>query len=43
MSKYNFDTNLIKASYNKDLCDAKKEWVSIGKDIREEQDGLCIC
>ena len=43
MSKYNFDTNLIKASYNKDLCDAKKEWMSIGKDTREEQDGLCIC
>ena len=43
MAKYNFDMNLIKASYNKNLEDAKKEWVLIGKDAREEQDGLCIC
>jgi len=43
MAKYNFDMNLIKASYDKDLEDAKKEWVSIGKDTRQSQDGLCIC
>jgi hypothetical protein len=42
-AKYNFDKNLIKASYKKDLYGAKREWQIIGKYIREEQDGLCIC
>jgi hypothetical protein len=43
IAKYNFDKNLIKASYKKDLYGAKREWQIIGKDIREEQNGLCIC
>lgn len=41
--KYNFDKNLIKASYNKDLYVAKREWQIIGNDIMEEQNGLCLC
>lgn len=42
-TKYNFDKNLIKASYKKDLYGAKREWQIIGNDIREEQNGLCLC
>lgn len=43
MAKYNFDKNLIKASYKKDLYGAKREWEKICKETRENQDGLCIC
>lgn len=42
-AKYNFDKNLIKASYKKDLYGAKREWFILCEDTREEQDGLCIC
>jgi hypothetical protein len=42
-AKYNFNKNLIKASYKKDLCDAKNEWCIIGNESREYQNGLCIC
>ena len=42
-AKYNFNKNLIKASYKKDLYDAKNEWCIIGNESREYQNGLCIC
>jgi len=42
-TKYNFDRNLIKASYKKDLYGAKREWQILTKETREREDGLCIC
>lgn len=42
-TKYNFDRNLIKASYKKDLYGAKREWQILTKETRKRQDGLCIC
>ena len=42
-TKYNFDNNLIKASYNKNISEAKNEWVVISKDIKDDKSGLCIC
>jgi hypothetical protein len=42
-AKYKFNENLIKASHNKDLNNAKKEWHIIYQEKREKQDGLCIC
>jgi len=42
LAKYNFDNNLIKASYNKNINDAKREWYIItNKNI--EHPCLCIC
>lgn len=42
-AKYNFDKNLIKASYNKNIYGAKKEWVVVGKTIKDDKSGLCLC
>ena len=42
-AKFNFNNNLIKASYSKDLIQAKKEWFILNEEKRDEQDGLCIC
>jgi len=42
-AKYNFDANLISASYNKELTHSKKEWVFIYEEKRDKQDGVCIC
>ena len=39
-AKYNFEKNLIKASYKKDLYGAKREWYKICEEIRDEQTGM---
>jgi len=40
---YNFDANLINASHDKELENAKKEWKFICEENRNVADGLCIC
>ena len=40
---YKFNENLLKLSRSKNIEDAKKEWVIICEDKREEKTGLCIC
>lgn len=42
-AKYNFDNNLLNASYSKELDIAKKEWKFICEEKRNITDGLCIC
>ena len=41
-AKYNFDTNLLKASSSSNIDDAKKEWVVLIKE-KIEDNALCIC
>jgi hypothetical protein len=41
-AKYNFDTNLLKASSSKNIDDAKKEWVILLKE-KIKENALCIC
>lgn len=40
---YNFNANLINASHNKELENAKKEWEFVMEETREIADGHCIC
>ena len=42
-SSYKFKQNILKASNSSEFEDAKKEWIFIYKESREEQDRLCIC
>ncbi len=42
-AKYNFNKNLIKASYCKEIENAKKEWKIIYEENRDNPDGQCIC
>lgn len=41
-AKYNFDTNLLKASSSPNIYDAKKEWVVLLQE-KKDNDALCIC
>jgi len=42
-TKHKFEENLLKTSIANEFEEAKKEWIIIDNDIREEKDGLCIC
>ena len=35
IAKYNFEKNLIKASYKKDIYGAKREWQILHEETRE--------
>jgi hypothetical protein len=42
-AEYNFNHNLLKASFSKSLQEAKREWFEIYQEERINKDGLCIC